>query len=97
MLILTIVKINSVINLRKTFWFWSGEMKKLLYMISVPILLVILNCQLCLAQGVARPTMILEEKVFDAKDVSEGKVIAHAYKVINTGDSPLEISKVSTG
>lgn len=72
-------------------------MKKLLYMISLPTLLVILNCQLCLAQEVARPTMILEEKVFDAKDVIEGNIIAHAFKVINTGDSPLEISKVSTG
>ena len=41
--------------------------------------------------------MILEEKVFDAKDVREGSVIAHAFKVINTGDSTLEISKVSTG
>ena len=72
-------------------------MKKLLYMISLPTILVILNCQLCLAQEVARPTMILEEKVFDAKDVREGSVIAHAFKVINTGDSTLEISKVSTG
>ena len=72
-------------------------MKKLLYLISVTTLLVILNCRLCLAQEVARPTMTLEERLYDAKDVIESTVITHEFKVFNTGDSPLEISRISTG
>jgi hypothetical protein len=66
-------------------------------MISLVSLLVILNCQLCPAQKVAGPIITLEERLYDAKDVIESTVITHEFKVFNTGDSPLEISKVSTG
>jgi hypothetical protein len=73
------------------------KMKKLLYMISLVSLLVILNCQLCLAQKVSGPNILLEERLYDAKDVIESAVITHEFKVSNTGDSPLEISRISTG
>ena len=72
-------------------------MKRLLYMISLMSLLIIFNCQLCLAQEVAVPKMILEERLYDAKDVIESTVITHGFKVFNTGNSPLEISRISTG
>jgi hypothetical protein len=73
----------------------SGKMKKLLYLIFLPILLVILNYQICLAQQVTGPNIILEERSFDAKEVREGTVIEHVFKVLNKGDSPLKINKVS--
>jgi hypothetical protein len=72
-------------------------MKKLLYLISLSALLVILNYHLCVAQQVTGPRIILEERSFDAKEVREDAVIEHAFKVLNTGDRPLEINKVSAG
>jgi len=72
-------------------------MKKLLYLISLPTLLVLLNYHLCLAEQVTGPRMILEEISFDAKEVREDAVIEHVFKVLNTGDSSLEINKVSAG
>ncbi|HJX35020.1 MAG TPA: hypothetical protein VJ373_07580 [Desulfatiglandales bacterium] len=72
-------------------------MKKFLCMISLTTLLVISNYHPCLAQQTTGPRMTLEERLFDAKQVSENTFIEHSFKVLNTGDSPLEISGVSTG
>ena len=77
----------------------SGKMKKLLYMISLLTLmfLFVSNYHPCLAQEPNGPRIILEERLYDAKDVIESTVIIHEFKVFNTGDGPLEIRKVSTG
>lgn len=40
------------------------------------------------------PKMVLKEKAFDFKEVDEGKVVEHAFEVLNEGDAPLEIKKV---
>ena len=69
-------------------------MKKILYFISLPALLVILNYPTCWAQEISRPKMILEEKVFDAKEVKEDEIIEHDFRVFNIGNSPLEIKDV---
>jgi hypothetical protein len=73
------------------------KMKRLLYMIYLVSLLIIFNYQLCLAQKVEGPNIILQERLYDAKDVIESTVVKHEFKVFNTGDSPLEISRISTG
>jgi len=74
-------------------------MKRLLYLISLLTLLFLFisNYPPCLAQQTTGPRIILEEKLYDAKDVIESTVITHEFKVFNTGDSPLEIRQVSTG
>ncbi|MFC1867703.1 hypothetical protein ACFL0H_06175 [Thermodesulfobacteriota bacterium] len=72
-------------------------MKKVLYFISLPFLLVTLNHHLCWAQQASGPKMVLEEKLFDAKVIKENSVIEHTFKIINQGDSPLEIKKVKPG
>jgi len=73
-------------------------MKRLFYLISLATLmfLFVSNYHLCLAQQTTGPRMFLEERLYDAKDVIETNVIIHEFKVFNTGDSPLEISRVST-
>lgn len=43
------------------------------------------------------PRISIEETSFDAKEVIEGKIIQHTFRVINTGDQPLEINKVQPG
>jgi hypothetical protein len=74
----------------------SGNMKRLSYMISLTVFLVIFSYHPCLAQENTGPRITLEERLYDAKDVIESTVITHEFKVFNAGDSPLEISRVST-
>jgi hypothetical protein len=50
-----------------------------------------------MAQQAAGPRMVLKEKFFDHKNVEEGAVIEHTYKVVNEGDQPLLIKKVTPG
>ncbi len=72
-------------------------MKKLLYGTSFLIFLIILNLPSGWAKQATGPRMVLEEKEFNAKQVKEGKIIEHAFKVLNTGDAPLEIKNVKPG
>jgi hypothetical protein len=41
--------------------------------------------------------MVLKEKTVDYKEVDEGEVIEHVFKVLNEGDQPLQIEKVKPG
>ena len=49
------------------------------------------------AQEVLGPKMVLKERVFDFKEVKEGEVIEHTFKVLNQGEESLEIKKVAPG
>ena len=50
-----------------------------------------------LAQDVRGPKMVLKEQVFDFKEVREGDVVQHTFKVFNEGDQTLEIKNVRPG
>jgi len=41
--------------------------------------------------------MVLPERSFDFRDVEEGKIVEHAFKVLNKGSRPLEITNVNPG
>jgi len=41
--------------------------------------------------------MVLPERSFDFRDVEEGKTVEHAFKVLNKGNQPLEITNVNPG
>lgn len=43
------------------------------------------------------PEMVIEEKIYDAKEVKEGSIIEHKFKVENRGKGPLEIRQVNPG
>ena len=49
------------------------------------------------AQEIKEPKMVLKEREFDFKDVKEGKIIRHTFKVLNQGNEALEIKKVRPG
>ncbi len=66
--------------------FWLG--------ISLLILCLGAYVPASLAQNAADPRMVLREKSFDFKEVNEGKVLEHAFKVFNEGPGPLQIIKV---
>jgi len=48
-------------------------------------------------QASSGPKIVIEEKEFDFKDVPEGKVVEHTFKVLNKGDQPLLIHTVRPG
>ena len=49
------------------------------------------------AQTPSGPSMVLPERSFDFQEVEEGKTVEHAFKVLNRGDQPLEITNVNPG
>ena len=50
-----------------------------------------------LAQKVRAPKMVLKEQVFEFKEVMEGDIVQHIFKVFNEGDQTLEIKNVKPG
>jgi len=63
--------------------------------ICIPLLTICSHSSL--AQGLQGPKMALEEQVFDFKEVKEGDVISHSFKVFNRGDEMLRILRVRPG
>ena len=72
-------------------------MKKVLSFFFLAILLALMDYPLCLANKINGPNILIEEREFDAKLVNENDVIEHTFKVLNTGDGPLEIKRVKPG
>ena len=54
-------------------------------------------CGYSMAQETGGPKMALKEQVFDFKEVKEGDVISHSFKVFNHGDETLRILRVCPG
>ncbi len=68
-------------------------MKKHFYFGLLTLFIILNGIAIC-AQDTGGPTLVLEEKIFDVKEIQEGEVIDHSFKVRNSGDSPLEIKNV---
>lgn len=69
-------------------------MKKLFCM---TILFLVMAAHPLMSHGSSGPRLVIEAKEFDFKEVEEGKVITHTFKVLNKGGQPLEIKRVSPG
>ena len=50
-----------------------------------------------LAHASSGPRIVIEAKEFDFKEVQEGRVVVHPFKVLNKGDQPLQIQRVNPG
>jgi hypothetical protein len=72
-------------------------MKRLFTLASLVVLLFFALFSSSPAQSPSGPSMVLSERSFDFKDVEEGKVVEHAFKVLNKGNQPLEIKNVNPG
>lgn len=72
-------------------------MKKLRIGIFLFTLCFIAPLSLAWAQEATGPRMVIKEKAVDYPEVDEGKVIEHVFRVLNTGDQPLQIEKVKPG
>ena len=49
------------------------------------------------AQNVTGPQMVISETSHDFKEVDEGAVLEHSFKVMNRGNQVLEIKNVNPG
>jgi hypothetical protein len=49
------------------------------------------------AQENRGPKIVVKEPVFDFKEIKEGDVVQHTFKVLNEGDQILEIKSVRPG
>lgn len=49
------------------------------------------------AKNATGPKIVLEEKSADYKEVDQGDIIEHTFKVLNEGDQLLEIKSVKPG
>jgi hypothetical protein len=72
-------------------------MKRLITLASLGVLLCAALFTASLAQTPSGPSMVLPERSFDFRDVEEGKIVEHAFKVLNKGNRPLEITNVNPG
>jgi len=71
--------------------------KRTCLIVSLLVMYPVFGAVAALAQMTAGPMMVIEEKSFDFKEVKEGEVLKHAFRVLNKGDQNLEIKKVQPG
>lgn len=72
-------------------------MKRVFALASFAVLLCFGLASFSPAKTPSGPSMVLPERFFDFKQVEEGKVLEHTFKVLNKGDQVLEIKKVNPG
>jgi hypothetical protein len=72
-------------------------MKKFGLAILIPIFHLVFFIYSGMAQEVKGPKMVIRDPVFDFKEVKEGEVLDHTFKVFNQGDQDLVIKKVKPG
>jgi hypothetical protein len=72
-------------------------MKRFITIASLAVLLCVVFFTTSLAQTPSGPSMVLPERSFDFRDVEEGKIVEHTFKVLNKGNQPLEITNVNPG
>ncbi len=71
-------------------------MKKLFLMI-VGLFFMALWGNTVLGQDNKGPRISVEGREFDFKEVKEGTVLEHTFKILNIGDEPLKIISVRPG
>jgi hypothetical protein len=72
-------------------------MKKILMLTLLSFLFGFFHLSPTHAQNAAGPQMVVKETSHDFKDVNEGAVLEHSFKVMNQGSQVLEIKNVNPG
>ena len=67
--------------------------------ILLALLIVTVSLEFSLANEGVEPAPVIEveEPTYDFKQVSQGEVVKHDFRVFNRGEAPLEIKKVKPG
>jgi uncharacterized protein DUF1573 len=58
---------------------------------------MVLCCGMTFGQVNKGPKMVVEGREFDFKEVKEGTVLEHTFKIFNKGNEPLKIISVKPG
>ena len=77
--------------------FRGKVMKKIVINIMILSLTLLFCFNAIPAEEIIGPRILIEETLFDAKEVMQGKMIQHTFKVQNTGNQALQIDKVKPG
>lgn len=72
-------------------------MKRMCLVILLSALYLIFSALPAMAQKITGPLVIVKEGSFDFKEVKEGAVLEHVFKILNKGDQTLKIEKVKPG
>jgi uncharacterized protein (DUF58 family) len=72
-------------------------MNRLITLACLGLLFCLTLFTVSLAQTISGPSLFLPERSFDFREVEEGKVVDHTFKVLNKGNEPLEIRNVNPG
>jgi len=72
-------------------------MNRLITFASLGLLFYLALFTASFAQSSSGPSLFLPERSFDFRDVEEGKVVEHTFKVLNKGNELLEIRNVNPG
>ena len=71
-------------------------MKKI-FLMMVGLFSIALWGDMVLGQDNKGPRISVEGREFDFKEVKEGTVLEHTFKILNIGDEPLKIISVRPG
>ena len=71
-------------------------MKKI-FLMMVGLFSMALWGDMVLGQDNKGPRISVEGRIFDFKEVKEGTVLEHTFKILNLGDEPLKIISVRPG
>ena len=72
-------------------------MKSCFSVILVMVLVFVFCGQYGMAKEMGAPKLVLDQDMFDFKEVQEGKDIEHTFRVFNQGKRTLKINNVKPG
>jgi len=76
----------------------SRRTKQEFVVVNLLILMVLFTTTCLWAGDISNaPVIVIPEKVFDFKEVKEGTVLEHIFKVYNKGNKVLNIKRVKPG
>jgi hypothetical protein len=81
----------------KVFFVGDRFMKRIWQNVFVLFLALVFFGNWAFAQEAKRPKIVIEGMKHDFKDVNQGEVVAHSFRVFNKGSATLKIIKVKPG
>jgi hypothetical protein len=80
-------------------FFFVGDrfMKRIWQNVFVLFLALVFFGNWAFAQEAKRPRIVIEGMKHDFKDVKQGEVVVHSFRVFNKGNATLKIIKVKPG
>jgi hypothetical protein len=75
----------------------AGIRKKLLLSLLTTLLISVCWIPTLPASAFSGPKLVLKEQEAHFKEVMEGKIVEHIFRVFNQGDEPLKILNVKPG